>query len=729
MTSPARPRIFVRIPSYRDPECQWTVKDLFEKAAHPERIFVGICWQYDPVEDAHCFKEPYPYPDQVRLLQYNAKDSKGCCWARSQIDALWQGEEYAMQIDSHMRFEPGWDESLISMVEQCDSPKAVLTSYPTGYTPGRPISHKCVVGLAADRFDYGQGILFIRSCYFPQGYEPDKPIKGCFAAGGFMFSRAERFTEVPIDPHLYFFGEEVLLSARMYTHGWDMYHPNKPVIYHYYSRDERRNHYEDHHNWQERDQHAFARIRHIMGMELSADPSITAEAEHYGFGTVRTLEEYEHFAGVNFMERSISARAKEGIFMDEFRDVAVSGMAAENMEWIENALKAGTSSVSLESQMLGMGFPEDHVVSAISQISERLTKEGYTVNHAKPEASATPVPQTRSFDEGMRRWLAGSLLEGCAPDQLQQVLQGLGYDAQESAHELALLQASPFLPEAKELQATVKKREWLMTMLDQQFRRNGKYGGEVPRIKTPRYQDFLKEYYNENVPVILTDAIKKWPARKWTPQLLKERLGDAMIEVQFGREADPDFERNAVQLRRAMRMGDYIDLVLSTEKSNDFYMTAGNLPKSKHAYAELYQDIGNIRDGYLNDAGKMDSAFLWVGPAGTLTPLHHDLTNNLFVQVYGRKRFILIPPLQIGQCYNRDYVYCDVDIFNIDYDKYPDMQNATMIDLTLNPGETLLIPNCWLHAVEALDTSISITFTNFTGPNYIDGYPGRRRYT
>ena len=31
----SRPRIFVAIPSYRDRECQWTLRDMFERARHP----------------------------------------------------------------------------------------------------------------------------------------------------------------------------------------------------------------------------------------------------------------------------------------------------------------------------------------------------------------------------------------------------------------------------------------------------------------------------------------------------------------------------------------------------------------------------------------------------------------------------------------------------------------------------------------------------------------------
>src|SRR5207253_10520497 len=48
-------RIFVQIACYRDPECQWTLKDLFEKASNPDRVFAWVVWQYVPEEDGHSF--------------------------------------------------------------------------------------------------------------------------------------------------------------------------------------------------------------------------------------------------------------------------------------------------------------------------------------------------------------------------------------------------------------------------------------------------------------------------------------------------------------------------------------------------------------------------------------------------------------------------------------------------------------------------------------------------
>ena len=44
--------IFVSVAAYRDPECQWTMCDLFKQADAPERVHVGVVWQVDAVEDA-----------------------------------------------------------------------------------------------------------------------------------------------------------------------------------------------------------------------------------------------------------------------------------------------------------------------------------------------------------------------------------------------------------------------------------------------------------------------------------------------------------------------------------------------------------------------------------------------------------------------------------------------------------------------------------------------------
>ena len=69
--------IFVSIPSYRDPECQYTIQNLFQTATFPERIFVGVCMQYDRVADTNCFVLPPQRPNQIRMLHMDHRDAKG----------------------------------------------------------------------------------------------------------------------------------------------------------------------------------------------------------------------------------------------------------------------------------------------------------------------------------------------------------------------------------------------------------------------------------------------------------------------------------------------------------------------------------------------------------------------------------------------------------------------------------------------------------------------------
>jgi len=65
---------------------------------------------------------------------------------------------------------------------------------------------------------------------------------------------------------------------------------------------------------------------------------------------------------------------------------------------------------------------------------------------------------------------------------------------------------------------------------------------------------------------------------------------------------------------------------------------------------ELVDDIGSL-DEYLQVPRSLRSRFkkpptMWLGPGGTVTPIHFDGADNLLVQIYGRKKLILIPPNQ-----------------------------------------------------------------------------------
>jgi hypothetical protein len=265
---PARPRIFVSVASYRDTECQWTVKDLFEKAAHPERVFVGICWQFIAAEDADCFLVK-TRPEQCRVIEVDARESRGVCWARAKIQELWRGEEYVLQVDAHSRFAPGWDETFIEMLRACPSERAVLSTYPASYEPPDRLGKDNVAIINAKEFD-DNGVLALGSRGVHQSEMPSLPQPTAFIGAGTLFAPAAIIAEVPYDPYIYFTGEEITLAARLWTHGWDLFTPNKCTVYHEYSdRPNKRRHWNDHKQWLDLSSRAAKRVRHIMGSEVS----------------------------------------------------------------------------------------------------------------------------------------------------------------------------------------------------------------------------------------------------------------------------------------------------------------------------------------------------------------------------------------------------------------------------------------------------------------------------
>lgn len=154
--------------------------------------------------------------------------------------------------------------------------------------------------------------------------------------------------------------------------------------------------------------------------------------------------------------------------------------------------------------------------------------------------------------------------------------------------------------------------------------------------------------------MVLRKGINHWSAlKKWSPQYFAETLGEAEIEVQFDRENSSLFERYSDKHRKSMLMKDFVEMIEDGGETNNYYMTANNTQQNVDAIRTALEDVGDFGEGYrkLVD-GPAFSTFFWMGPKGTFTPLHHDLTNNMLIQVYGTKKVTLIPALQVPWVYN-----------------------------------------------------------------------------
>ncbi len=282
--------IFVQIPSYRDPELIPTIEDALKQAQDPENITFGICWQYETEEELD-YIEPLKKIKNCRIAAVPASKSRGVGWARSQVEQLWQGEKYTLQIDSHMRFVENWDAILIEMLKQCPSEKPLLSTYPAGYEPPRNFLNNFITGIQFSHFE-DSGLVHIK-CSGEDLSQYSCPQLGALIAACFMFAEASIIRELPADPQIYFQGEEFLIAVKAWTRGWDIYHPHKLVCWHYYdctNEKARPQHWHDCEEWVSLNKLSEQRFRQILGIERSRE-----NFGIYGLGSDRSLIQYVYF--------------------------------------------------------------------------------------------------------------------------------------------------------------------------------------------------------------------------------------------------------------------------------------------------------------------------------------------------------------------------------------------------------------------------------------------------
>jgi len=298
-------KIFVQIASYRDPELEKTVKDMIDNAKKPNNLRIGICRQYHP-EDGFDTLDEYRKDKRFRILDVLYSDSKGVCWARNQVQQLYDGEEYTLQIDSHMRFEKNWDDTLIKMVKQLQKKgfsKPLLTGYVSSFNPENDPAERIKEPwrMVFDRF-IPEGAVFFLPETIPGWEKLKEPVTSRFYSAHFAFSVGQFSTEVQHDPEFYFHGEEISIAARAYTHGYDLFHPHKVVIWHEYTRKGRTKQWDDDKEWGTKNIISHSKNRQLFGMD---GEEVTLDFGIYGFGTERTLKEYEIYSGLLFSRRAV----------------------------------------------------------------------------------------------------------------------------------------------------------------------------------------------------------------------------------------------------------------------------------------------------------------------------------------------------------------------------------------------------------------------------------------
>ena len=233
----------------------------------------------------------------------------------------------------------------------------------------------------------------------------------------------------------------------------------------------------------------------------------------------------------------------------------------------------------------------------------------------------------------------------------------------------------------------------------------------VPRLARLSEAAF-RERAAAGLPFLVEGLVKHWPLCALPQSTLRERFGHVPVRARVG-----DYINTAFAPDRAMRdmsMRDYLDWVQGADAPPGLPPYLGNL--------EL-RELNSLCHwpAYL---GKMGPPRYWVGPAGTVTPLHCDYDDNIFAQIWGRKRMILSPPHHDEFLYpsqaNAILYGSPFDPEAPDFDAYPLARQASMIECIVHPGEMLYVPAGWYHQVRSLDFSLSSNRWSRAMPQVLD---------
>jgi hypothetical protein len=285
--------IFCSVASYRDLQCPLTVGDMIKKAKNPEKLVICINQQNADV-DQDCFDNVDYSPAKVKFIKLTDREARGPCWARYLIQQEWRGEEYFLQIDSHMRFVENWDQKCIEQLKMLPD-KSCLTNYVSNFNlkEGKPDEQNQLRGplfIVNKETSDVDGFFRVNSGFIQVA---EKPMLSKGWAACFSFSGSEIIHDAPYDPYtpFLFFGEEMDIWARMWSRGWKVYAPSVPICFTSFDRSYRPTFWE-HPDQRSGDYLSRLRLYYKFGYLDNIHDDLKIGLQHYDIDRSKTWREF-----------------------------------------------------------------------------------------------------------------------------------------------------------------------------------------------------------------------------------------------------------------------------------------------------------------------------------------------------------------------------------------------------------------------------------------------------
>lgn len=232
---------------------------------------------------------------------------------------------------------------------------------------------------------------------------------------------------------------------------------------------------------------------------------------------------------------------------------------------------------------------------------------------------------------------------------------------------------------------------------------------EIERIKSISKEDFIKNYYKPQRPVVIEEMTKDWPAyEKWNLDYIQSLAGDQIVPL-YNNEPTKG-RQNSVVPAKKMKLYDYIEILKTkpTDLRMFFYNVIQKMPQLLDDFD--YPDIG------LKWFKKLPVMFF--GGKGSKVLAHYDmdLADLMHFHFHGTKNVTLFAPDQARFLYKVPFTVHNlevIDMDNPDFEKYPVLQNVRGLHTELKHGEALYMPSGYWHYITYEDGGFSITLRAF----------------
>ena len=196
--------------------------------------------------------------------------------------------------------------------------------------------------------------------------------------------------------------------------------------------------------------------------------------------------------------------------------------------------------------------------------------------------------------------------------------------------------------------------------------------------------DALRQAIASRRPLKVAGIMANWAASSWTFDSLRaasgERAVTALLELPRSGGVLPGGHS---AYEHEMTLSTFLDFAESGYDGKPCYLGYSRPADLIPGYDDAFDFAGLTHARTVGTDTR-----LWVGSAGTCSGLHSDLKDNIFAQVYGSKRVILVPFRESRRVYPflDNIVNSQVDPDEFDRHRFPKFACATVMSTRVGPG-------------------------------------------